>query len=63
MSKENNTLLTKAILRVEKVDDLVLLNHTQSLHFCVHQLYIAYTKYKLQITGPSGGKIISFNDE
>jgi len=62
LKKKNNTSLTKAILRDEKADDLVLLNHKVCTFVCISYI-LAHTKYKLQIPGPSGGKIISFNDE
>jgi hypothetical protein len=60
--KKTNTSLTKAILTDEKADDLVLLNHKVCTFVCISYI-LAHTKYKLQITGPSHDKIISFNYE
>lgn len=60
--RKKNTSLTKAILKDEKTDYLVLLNHKVCNLVCISYI-LAHTKYNLQNTGPSGGKIISFNDE
>lgn len=61
-TKRSNTSLTKAILRDEKADDLVLFNHKVCTSVYISYIH-AHTKYELPITGPSVGKIISCNDE
>jgi hypothetical protein len=45
-----------------KADDLVLFNDKICTSVCISYILV-HTKYELQITGSSGGKIISFNDE
>jgi hypothetical protein len=62
MLKQNNTLLTKAILRDEKADDFVSFNHKILTSVC-NSCILVLTKYELQIARPSGGIKISCNDE